>query len=115
MIYQSAHCESIGLSHCLLVAVASLPPHPSIYVTHVYFWGNFNRLFRYWFATSREFEFDGFAIRATGAAAVDGIVFEDFSPKQWMARKEEEEESGTNRLQIKVDYGMCVCVCAYGD
>lgn len=21
-----------------------------IYVTHVYFWGNFNRLFRYWFA-----------------------------------------------------------------
>lgn len=46
------------------------------------------------------------------ATGVDGIVFEDFSPKQWMARneEEEEEESGTNRLQIKVDYGMCVCV-----
>lgn len=49
------------------------------------------------------------------ATGVDGIVFEDFSPKQWMARNEEEEESGTNRLQIKVDYGMCVCVCVYGD
>lgn len=51
------------------------------------------------------------------ATGVDGIVFEDFSPKQWMARneEEEEEESGTNRLQIKVDYGMCVCVCVYGD
>lgn len=37
--------------HTMASYVRSAPLDLYIYVTHVYFWGNFNRLFRYWVCT----------------------------------------------------------------